>query len=512
MSPIDSLRVLFIASEADPFVKVGGLGDVAGWLPPAIHNLSSSSATGEKLPGGEKTGKIDIRLVIPLHGAIRRQDFDLQPILSLSVPHKDGPIPAEIWTCQHQGVQVYLIGGPPLPPDEPVYSNDNLQDGIKFTFFSLAVLKMAHALHWQPHLLHANDWHTAPAIYALSLNRSNDPFLAHTATLLTVHNLPYLGAGAELALAGFGLSPAVDSPLPWWAQDLPLPLGLLTTDHIVTVSPTYAREILTPEFGSGLYDFLRTRTESISGILNGIDLERWNPETDHCLAARFGLDSLNDRRANKVALQEEFGLEQDPSIPLLTMITRLDNQKGVDLALEGLRQLASSPEAVQEPWQAILLGTGIPSLEENARQMEAAFPNRLRAAIRFDAELSRRLYGGADALLLPSRYEPCGLAQMIGMRYGCVPIARATGGLRDTILDNDHQGASTGFLFTEPSPEALSNGLRRALAVYRDQKRWATLQRNGMLQDFSWTRSAYQYAALYRQLVNARQAPSSAGV
>jgi starch synthase len=323
--------------------------------------------------------------------------------------------------------------------------------------------------------------------------------------------LPYLGAGAELALAGFGLPAAVDSPLPWWAQDLPLPLGLLTVDHIVTVSPTYAREILTPEFGSGLYEFLRTRTDSITGILNGIDLERWNPETDTALAARFGRHNLSERRANKMALQEEFGLERDLSIPLLAMITRIDNQKGVDLLLEGLRQLASSPEAESEPWQVVLLGTGIQSLEETARQMEVSFPRRMRAVIRFDAALSRRLYGGADALLLPSRYEPCGLAQMIGMRYGCVPIARATGGLRDTILDNDHQGAATGFLFTEPSPEALAGCIRRALIVYRDQKRWETLQRNGMLQDFSWTRSARRYLSLYCKLAASRQPASSSG-
>ncbi len=509
MSPSEPLRVLFIASEADPFIKVGGLADVAGWLPPAIHHLSRLAPVGQALDVSDRFREIDIRLAIPLHGAISRQDFDLQPAAQFTVPHKEGPVPAEVFTCRHQGVPVYLIGGPLLPANEPVYTNDNSVDGKKYTFFSLATLALARALNWQPHLLHANDWHTAPAIYALSLNRQNDPFYSRTATLLTIHNLPYLGAGAELALAGFGLPPAVDSSLPWWAQDLPLPLGLLAADHIVAVSPTYAQEILTPEFGSGLYDFLRSRAASISGILNGIDLERWNPATDPYLTANFSLANLADRRLNKVALQQEFGLPQDLSIPLLAMITRFDNQKGVDLALECLRQLASGAQVPQEPWQAILLGTGIPSLEENARRLEASFPERVRAVIRFDPALSRRLYGGSDALLLPSRYEPCGLAQMIGMRYGSVPIARATGGLRDTIIDDNHQGAATGFLFTEPTPEALAACILRALAVFRNRSRWEILQTNGMQQDFSWTRPAKQYIALYKKLVASRQSASA---
>jgi starch synthase len=198
MSLPDPLRVLFIASEADPFIKVGGLGDVAGWLPPAIRNLSRASSV-------EATHEIDIRLAIPLHDAIRRTVCDLQPGFSLTIPHKDGPLEAEIYTCQHQGVQVYLIGGSPFAKDEPVYSNDNYQDGVKYTFFSLAALEMTRVLGWQPHILHANDWHTAPAVYSLSLNRHRVSHFRHTSTLLTVHNLPYLGAGAELALAGFSL-------------------------------------------------------------------------------------------------------------------------------------------------------------------------------------------------------------------------------------------------------------------------------------------------------------------
>jgi starch synthase len=493
MNQSDPLRVLFIASEADPFVKVGGLGDVAGSLPSAIRCLSKGQAD-----------QIDIRLAIPLHGVIRREDYNLQPVVNFDVPYKGGKLPAQVYSCSFGDLPVYLIESPLFPPGEPVYSGDNAQDGLKYTFFSLASLEMARTLGWQPHLLHANDWHTSPAVYSLSLNRSTVTFYSHTATLLTIHNLPYLGAGAELALEAFGLPAALDSSLPWWAQDLPLPLGLLTADAIVAVSPTYAREILTPEFGSGLYEFLQKRSNSILGILNGIDKVRWNPATDSALPVKFSPEALSNRDANKAALQHEFGFSEEPGTFLMAMITRMDNQKGVDLALEALQSLSTNVETGWISWQAVILGTGMPSLEETARQMQTRFPERVRAIIRFDPSLSRRLYGGADALLLPSRYEPCGLAQMIGMRYGCVPIARSIGGLRDTITDESPDDQDTGFLFSEGSPDALAEAIHRALSVYADQPRWKTLQLNGMAKDFSWDESARRYATLYRRLVDAR--------
>jgi starch synthase len=271
----------------------------------------------------------------------------------------------------------------------------------------------------------------------------------------------------------------------------------------VAVSPTYAKEILTPEFGSGLYDFLQERAGSISGILNGLDLDQWDPTTDRRLAANFDSHSLPRRALNKRALQEELGLEPDPKIPLLAMVTRMDNQKGVDLALDALQQIEIPVEQPVQSWQAVILGTGTPSLEEAAERMQANYPDRLRAILAFDADLSRRIYGGADALLIPSRYEPCGLAQMIAMRYGCVPIARAVGGLKDTIQPYPDKKAN-GFLFTEPTPEALSGTIRNALATYADQKAWRKLQKEGMIQDFSWERSAREYISLYRSMVASR--------
>jgi starch synthase len=478
-----SLKILFLAAEAEPFIKIGGLGDVAGSLPKALKALS--------LDENSKYDEIDIRLVIPFHGAIQRHSFNLKPAGSFSVASNDGDIYCEALTTQIKGVPVYLLSGPPIPRDAPVYREDTAVDGYKFTFFSLAALELARHLNWQPDILHANDWHTAPSVYALKIR--NDPFFENTATLLGLHNLPFMGENAGPALEAFGLPLGVDTPLPWWAQSMPLPLGLLAADHIVAVSPAYAKEILTHEYGAGLEDFLKSRSRDISGILNGIDTGQWDPAKDKTLTANFTAGRLDDRMANKTALLKEFKLNPDPQIPLLTMVTRIDPQKGVDLVPVTLRLLA------HEKWQAIILGNGVPELEAAILELENEMPDRVRAAIRFDSLLSHRLYAGADAIMIPSRYEPCGLTQMFGMRYGCVPIARATGGLRDTIHDHNAENKN-GFLFTRSTSKEFSAALRRAFTIFEKKDIWQELQHNGMAQDFSWEGSAHQYLKLYSSL------------
>jgi starch synthase len=253
--------------------------------------------------------------------------------------------------------------------------------------------------------------------------------------------------------------------------------------------------MLTPEYGAGLEDFLLTRAEDIRGILNGLDMDSWNPETDPDLPVNYSRASLGKRRENKLALLEELGLEIDPDRPLLAMINRMDHQKGVDLVPGALRALESSH------WQAVILGTGDPTLEAAAAELDRENP-RVRAVLRYDGALARRMYAGADLMIIPSRYEPCGLTQMIAMRYGCVPAARATGGLRDTIGDYHAapRSESTGFLFEDASSDALADTLQRALEIYRDQRRWKGLQRRGMKQDFSWEKSAEKYLRLYQGL------------
>jgi starch synthase len=270
----------------------------------------------------------------------------------------------------------------------------------------------------------------------------------------------------------------------------------------VAVSPGYADEILTPEFGSGLHEFLHTRRDSISGILNGIQPANWDPETDQEIPARFSVASLPLRAGNKSALQREVGLADEPHTMLFGLISRLVHQKGVDLALSALQRIGD------QNWQAIILGTGEPEIEVEARRLQEAYPDRVRSAILFDPAFSRRIYAGADVMLIPSRYEPCGLTQMIAMRYGCVPVARATGGLRDTIQDYSQTKTGTGFLFQDPTPEAMVEALQRTLQVYQDKRRWQGLQRRGMRRDFSWERSAQDYLQTYVSLLNRRAVES----
>ena len=482
MAPI---KVLFLAAEAAPLIKIGGLGDVAGSLPAALSALPESP---------------DVRVVLPLYPQIKKSSLDLTPVTSFEVFHKDGPLLTKVFQTEVNGVPFYLIDGPPVASSSVVYSGDNNLDGIKFTFFSLAAMELVKILKWKPDILHAHDWHAAPAVYHLRLIKNSDDFFRKTKSLLTVHNLPYLGHGAEGALQAFGLPRAHMSALPDWAEHLPLALGLLSADKINTVSPGYADEMLTPEFGAHLEGFLASRKADLTGILNGLDLVSWDPETDSSLPVRYSNDTLEKRTENKKLLLEELGLTPDVKVPLLAMINRMDYQKGVDLVPPALEMITDLN------WQAVILGTGDKDLEETARQLDLDHTS-IRSFLKYDGALARRIYGGSDLILIPSRYEPCGLTQMIGMRYGCVPLARATGGLKDTIVDYqaEHSGKSTGFLFEEATSEALADSLRRALAVYHDQRRWQGLQRRGMKLDFSWERSAVEYLYLYLELLSGRR-------
>ena len=476
------LKVLFLTAEAAPLIKVGGLGDVAGSLPGALRALPEEP---------------DVRVCLPLYPEIQDKKLDLTPAASFLINHRDRPTLAEVFEGCVNGIPHYFINGPPIAASKEVYSGDNHQDGVKFTFFSLAALELSRRVHWKPAIVHAQDWHTAPAVYKLSRIRKEEEFFKGTRSLLTVHNLPYLGQGAEGALAEFGLPPARRSALPDWASGLPLPLGLLTADKINTVSPGYAQEMLTPEFGAGLEEFLTTRQGDLTGILNGLDLENWDPEKDPDLPTNYGKATLERRSENKTRLQAELGLAIDPQTPLLAMINRMDYQKGVDLVPEALKALRDLN------WQAVLLGTGDPAMESAAERLADDYP-QVAAVLKYDSALARRIYGGSDIILIPSRYEPCGLTQMIGMRYGCVPLARATGGLQDTILDyhTSRSSQSTGFLFQQPSAPALAKTIKRALEVYQDKRRWRGLQRRGMKMDLSWEKSAKKYLELFMELLN----------
>jgi starch synthase len=313
--------------------------------------------------------------------------------------------------------------------------------------------------------------------------------------MVTIHNLPFLGPDVREILEDYGL-PIAHTDLPAWARVMPMPLGLWASDVMVAVSPTYADEILHEEFGSGLQDFFRNRTDSLHGILNGIDIASFDPRTDPVLAANFSAETLSERARNKAALQERVGLPRDADVPLLGIVSRMDQAKGIDIALRGLRMMA------KRNWQLVLLGAGDPQLETSARKLQEDLPGRVCVETRYDARLARQIYGGSDIFLMPSRYEPCGISQMIAMRYGSVPLVRAVGGLHDTVTDSE-----TGFVFVDKRVKSFNDTLRRALELFPDRARWAELQKAGMAQDFSWATSAGRYLQLYQKTMAEGSSP-----
>jgi len=469
-----TINVLFLAAEAEPFIKVGGLGDVAGSLPRALRALSNDDI------------KLDVRLVLPYHPAVKADN--LKPVGMFSLAHGNDEIQVEAFETSLNGMPVYFIGGDPIRANGSVYSSNAGLDAEKYVFFSLAALELSRYINWLPDVIHGNDWHTALSMYG-SLTKRWEEGARHVASVLAVHNLPFMGPDVSAILESYGVKLA-QTDLPDWARVMPLPLGLWASDAIVAVSPTYGREILTPEYGCGLDDFLRSRGETVSGILNGLDTASFNPADDGALGSNFDINSLEKRALNKSLLQERLGLPQEPEIPLLAMVSRMDVQKGVDLVFAALKNMKGSK------WQAIILGTGDPKLEEEAMNLQALYPERVKVETRYDAGLARQIYAGSDMFLMPSRYEPCGLSQMIAMRYGCVPVVRAAGGLNDTVIHG-----KTGFVFEKIHHMSLVAAIKSAFKVYAEREQWQTIQRAGMAQDFSWENSARKYLELYQSII-----------
>ncbi len=475
-------RILILAAEAAPFAKTGGLADVVGSLPKAL------AARGH-----------DVRVVMPAHADIERSALSgrwgLKPSpIGLRVPIGGGFVNAGVFetTLPGSDVPIFFIAERNLFERPQIYGYDD--DPYRFAFFSRAALDLVVAAQrWRPHVVHAHDWHAAPAIAWLATAGRLDPRYADLPTVFTIHNLLHQGKSPRNALAYLGIDapPLVEegpSSTNFMAR------AIYHATMINTVSPTYAREILTPEYGEGLDALLRYRHFDVHGILNGLDYEVWDPTADTHVAATYDASTLEKRAANKRALQQRLGIDL-LDLPLVAMVTRLDAQKGLDIAGHAVHLLLN---AIAGDAQFVVLGSGAPEFETMFRHLAAYHTRKMAAVLRYDATLAPLIYAGSDLFLMPSRFEPCGLGQLIAMRYGSVPVVRQTGGLADTVREGD-----TGFNFVDYTADALWQVLARAVRTWwHDRPSIEQMQQHGMTRDFSWAASAGGYEQLFEWAIS----------
>jgi starch synthase len=493
------LSVLFFGPELTPLAKAGGLGDVIGALPPALHQLG-----------------IDVRVVLPYYGSIpRSRAIHRHTSLTVLFGHRKEPVTVFLTTIPHTAVPVYLLhhrwfNGPSiylhgrkmLDRKRGIYTRHS-KDVERFTFFSRAALEMLPVIHWQPHILHGHDWFFGLVPVWLKTTERHHPFFASMRTVLTIHNLANQGIASPRLIRRSGLQeshfPSIERDAKNRDIDL-LAQGILNADQLTTVSPQYAKEILTPTYGEHLHPLLRRRRHALVGILNGIDTRSFHPASDPAISIRYTARTVTSGKArNKQALQRALRLKIDLKIPLFGMVSRIVAQKGFDLL-----PLAFKPLRHQR-FQVVLLGAGDPRLTARLERWAQTFPDRIRLLQIFDEDLARRIYAASDFFLMPSRFEPCGLGQMIAMRYGGIPIVRSTGGLANTVTPAPsrsslpHQG--TGIVFQRATPASLTHALLDACALFQDPKLMHSLIQSNMKKDFSWETSARSYRKLYENLI-----------
>ena len=479
------MKILFASSEAHPLIKTGGLADVSGALPKALHDI-----------------KQDVRLILPAYQALLAHAGQLTEVARLTLTGSVEPVRVLEGRLPGTSVVVYLVDAPRCfdRPGNPYTGPDGTDwpdNAQRFAAFCRAIVELCQdraGLGWRPDIVHCNDWQTGlvPALLSLESPRP--------ASVFTVHNLAYQGLFDRSHFRTLGL------PYTWWSMHALefhgrlsfIKAGLVYADALTTVSPTYAEEIRTPEFGCGLDGLLEHRAAQLTGILNGADASVWNPASDPLLDTHFSRDSLRGKDANKQALQRAFDLPDAARTPVFAHIGRLVEQKGVDMLLDIL------PELMQRPLQLVMLGSGHARLETALRAAQAQYPQQLAIRIGYDEPLAHLIEAGADTFLMPSRFEPCGLNQIYSLRYGTLPIVRRTGGLADTVVDTTpatlDAGTATGFVFDSASPESLLACIDRALRLYAQRTVWTRVVKNAMAQDFSWTRSAQRYLELYQAL------------
>lgn len=498
------MNILFATTEAVPFCKTGGLGDVCGALPIALEQLGLKPTL--IMPGfrhtflaGQRIDPTGIRFEIPIGSKTVAGELLRSTMPGSSVP-------------------VYLVEQDSYFNREQLYcevDGDYRDNSERFIFFNRAVLKAIELLDLRPDVLHCHDWQTGMLPAYLKTTHADNPALRDIATLFTIHNLAYQGNfwHWDMELTGLGWEHFTWDKLEFHGQLNFLKSGLVFADKLNTVSPKYAEEIQSPPMSCGLEGVLAHRRDDLTGILNGADYEMWNPATDKLLdfdngATNFDADNYRELKPNcKRALQREFGLPERDDVPIFASVGRLAEQKGFDLIIDGLPRMAEQLDA-----QWIMLGTGDQHYEDSLRNLAAKYPDRIAVKIGFSNELAHRIEAGADMFLMPSRYEPCGLNQLYSLKYGTVPIVRQTGGLADTITNASDatlaDGTANGFSFADASSYALSLAIDRAFQAYKTPDMWHKIVSTGMNQDWSWNRSAVEYAKLYAETCKSIRSPS----
>ncbi|NPU97980.1 MAG: glycogen synthase GlgA [Candidatus Omnitrophica bacterium] len=481
------IKILIAASEIDPFAKTGGLADAMRSLPPALRRQG-----------------VEVALVMPKYRQIQAECEDLGEI---QVPIEDTSMTGRLARTELPGdkVPVYLIDQEKLFHRNELYTEkgkdypDNLE---RFTFFCRGVMEIIARNYFRPDVLHAHDWQAALLPIYIKTVYADHPVIGRIKSVFTIHNMAYQGVFPPFLypVTGIGWEHFHVEALEFYNQLNLMKGAIVFADAVTTVSPTYAREIQTREYGCGLEGVLLKHQKKVTGVLNGVDYRVWSPEVDTEIAARYSMDTLEEgKKANQTALRKEFGLREPPvRAPLFGVISRLAHQKGLDLLAAVL------PSLIRRGAQVVILGKGEPPLEETYRTLQKQFPESCGVTIAFDNRLAHQIEAGADIFLMPSLYEPCGMNQMYSLRYGTVPVVRATGGLVDTVTDVDEAGDGTGFVFEEPTPAALLEACERAIARFEDREAWLALARRGMRMDFSWDRSAQEYQRIYQSLMRMR--------
>ncbi len=483
------MNVLFVSAEVAPFAKTGGLGDVAGALPRYLG----------------KNGH-DVRVVVPMYQRVRTKDRQFEPVLGETVIDLGGTrVPFSVYSSKLPGteVPVYFIHCPGLYDRPNIYTSDS-DEHLRFCVLQHAALRLCQALQFAPDIVHANDWQTALLPLMLRTVYAWDRLFSRTRTVLTIHNIGHQGTFGAHVLPETGLAGAAGS----FHQDHLregrinfLLTGILYANVITTVSPTYAREIQTPEHGVGLDAFLRGRRDVLFGILNGIDEDEWSPERDQKIAVRYSVDTLEGKEENKRVLLRAGGLPYVDDVPLIGIVSRLVWQKGFDLCVDVLPGMLRHSRV-----QLVVLGTGEPKYEQFFGELARRFPKQVAYKRGFSEPLAHQIEAGADMFLMPSRYEPCGLNQLYSLRYGTVPIVHRTGGLADTVqLFNARTGTGNGVVFDHFNGEGLTFALKYALNLFGsgrgpDRARFQTVQRNAMSASHAWEERVGYYEALYRRI------------